>query len=247
VLPTPFFQGIRRASVDSACIRDVSLGRKLDRVPEMSDFDDDLKTAQGLWRGAMTAHANEIGLTIFPPAAKLRPEHMSDARLYADRYDYLNHLPKHGRVAEVGVWKGNFSDMILRQTQPAQLHLFDLDFTRFAVKDRFAAEAAADRVVFHDGDAAKTMDAMPDAYFDWIYIDAGHDYASVKADALAGARKVKPGGLLIFNDYIFWSHTESRPYGVVQAVNELCTQDGWRVRAFCLQPEMYCDIALVKA
>ena len=213
----------------------------------MGDFDADIKRAQTVWREAMKDHADEIGLAVFPRPAKLLPRHMSDARLYADRYDYLNHLPKRGRVAEVGVWKGDFSDHILRQCQPAQLHLFDLNFRRFSIRDRFAAEAAAERVVFHEGDAAVTMDAMPDAYFDWMYIDAGHDYASVKADALLGARKVKSGGLLVFNDYIFWSHTESRPYGVVQAVNELCVDDGWKVSAFCLHTGMYCDIAVTKA
>lgn len=213
----------------------------------MGDFDADIKQAQTVWRDAMKDHADEIGLTVFPRPAKLLPKHMSDARLYADRYDYLNHLPKRGCVAEVGVWKGDFSDHILRQCQPAQLHLFDLDFRRFSIRDRFAAETAAERVVIHEGDAALTMDAMPDAYFDWIYIDASHDYASVKADALLGARKVKPGGLLVFNDYIFWSHTESRPYGVVQAVNELCVEDRWKVSAFCLHTGMYCDIAVTKA
>ena len=213
----------------------------------MGAFADDIDQAQIQWRAVMKDHANEIGVVVFPSPAKLKPHHLADARLFADRYDYLNHLPKGKIVAEVGVWKGDFSDHILRQTRPKQLHLFDLNFSRFAVRERFAAEAAADGVVFHEGDAAVTMAAMPDAHFDWIYVDAGHDYASVKADAQLGARKVKRGGLLIFNDYIFWSHTESRPYGVVQAVNELCVHDGWVVTAFCLHAGMYCDIAVMKA
>ena len=213
----------------------------------MGDFDADILTTQTAWRAVMKDHGNEFGVTVFPTPAKLLPKHMSNARVYADRYDYLNHLPKQARVAEVGVWKGEFSDHILRQCKPAQLHLFDLNFTRFAVRDRFVAQMAAGQVVFQEGDAALTMAAMPDDYFDWMYIDAGHDYASVKADAMLGARKVKSGGLLVFNDYIFWSHTESRPYGVVQAVNELCVQDGWVVKAFCLHPGMYCDIAVAKA
>jgi hypothetical protein len=66
----------------------------------------------------------------------------------------------------------------------------------------------------------------------------------VRADATAAAPKVKPEGLLIFNDYIVWSHHENFGYGVVQTVNELCVNEGWRMVAFCLHEDMYCDVAL---
>jgi hypothetical protein len=57
---------------------------------------------------------------------------------------------------------------------------------------------------------------------------------------------VKRDGLLVFNDYTFWSHREFMSYGVVQAVNELALGDDWELRYFALEPEMYCDVVLQK-
>ena len=68
-----------------------------------------------------------------------------------------------------------------------------------------------------------------DGYFDWIYIDAQHDYEGVKRDIGVARRKVKDAGLLVFNDYIVWSYVEMAPYGVVAAVNELCREDRWEL------------------
>jgi predicted O-methyltransferase YrrM len=212
----------------------------------MGEFFEDLEKARLIWREAMKDHENEFGVVVFPAPAQLKPEHVRNARVFADRYDYLTHMPKGKRVAEVGVWKGDYSDHILRYTTPKQLHLFDLDLARFSVRERFAEEAATKRVVFHEGDAAELLETLPDGYFDWIYVDAGHDYASVRADASVCARKVAPGGLLVFNDYLFWSHTEARPYGVVQVVNEMCVNEGWVVKAFSLHAGMYCDIAITR-
>jgi hypothetical protein len=55
-----------------------------------------------------------------------------------------------------------------------------------------------------------------DSSIDWVHLDAGHDYASVKADIQAWLPKVKLGGWLSGDDYdeIKWPE-------VVTAVNEL--------------------------
>jgi predicted O-methyltransferase YrrM len=51
--------------------------------------------------------------------------------------------------------------------------------------------------------------------FDFIFIDAAHDYANVKADIEAWRLLVKPGGILAGHDY------EQAWPGVIDAVNEL--------------------------
>lgn len=195
------------------------------------------------WRDVMRPYGDEWGIVRLPGAAPLQQHHVGGARLYAHRNIYLDHLPKQGVCAEVGVWQGEFSAEILQRATPKELHLIDLDVERFSLRQRFAEES---RVTLHQGNSVDVLSSFPANHFDWIYIDAGHDYEAVRADAIAAAQRLKPGGILIFNDYIFWSHTESLPYGVVQVVNEMCVHGGWRVVAFCFQDAMYCDIAITR-
>jgi len=54
-----------------------------------------------------------------------------------------------------------------------------------------------------------------DEFFDIIYIDASHEYESVKKDILSWLPKVKIGGIICGDDY-----TPGWP-GVIQAVNEI--------------------------
>jgi predicted O-methyltransferase YrrM len=96
----------------------------------------------------------------------------------------------------------------------------------------------------HDGDSVATLDAFPEGTFDWIYIDAQHTYEGVARDIVAARRAVKPGGLLVFNDYTPWSYVEMQPYGVVAAVNELCLDHGWEMVYLALPSHMYCDVAV---
>ena len=50
------------------------------------------------------------------------------------------------------------------------------------------------RVELHKGMSHEVLEAFPNAFFDWIYIDADHSYTAVSRDAMAAAAKVKPGG-----------------------------------------------------
>lgn len=58
--------------------------------------------------------------------------------------------------------------------------------------------------------AAKTYE---DKSLDFVFIDAAHDYKSVKADIQAWLPKIKPGGYLAGHDYPTWE-------GVTKAVDE---------------------------
>jgi hypothetical protein len=42
----------------------------------------------------------------------------------------VKNLPRAGRVAEVGTYRGAFARHILSACDPAELHLIDLDFSR---------------------------------------------------------------------------------------------------------------------
>ena len=164
-----------------------------------------------------------------------------NARLFWSREAYLDTLPKSGVWTEVGVLRGDFASEILERTKPTKLHLIDKQLSRWDVRNRFAAHSI---VECHEGHSADILATFPDAYFDCVYIDAGHRYPNVRADASVAARKTKPAGIIIFNDYVIWSHIEGYEYGIVPTVNEMCVNEGWQIVAFCLHSEMYCDVAL---
>lgn len=171
--------------------------------------------------------------------ASIRSELQAGARLAPDRRALLERLPKGAVAAEVGVAEGRFSELILEVARPGVLHLidpWDLDVPAYSparyelLRERLAAERDAGRVVLHRGYSVESLAGFEDGSLDWAYLDAAHDYASVKADLEALAPKVRPGGLIAGHDYVRWASATDR-YGVVEAVNGFVNETGSRLIA----------------
>ena len=137
----------------------------------------------------------------------------------------LDRMPKNARCAEIGVHLGDFSEEILRRTEPAELHLIDpwrhetaemygdslyggqahgqaeMDARHDGVSERFAAPIAGGQVVIQRGNSVDVLGRFPDAYFDWIYIDGNHLYEFVSADLEVAFRKTLPSGWITGDDY----------------------------------------------
>lgn len=105
-------------------------------------------------------------------------------------------------------------------------------------------EVLADpRTTLHSGDSSTLLGQCADHSFDWIYIDGNHSQKGVRKDTEAARRKIKPGGILIFDDYTTWSPVEFKPYGVVTVVNQLINE-GHPVLGLAIPPNGYHNIAL---
>jgi hypothetical protein len=194
----------------------------------------------------------------------LRQEHVEGARLFAERRDMVRGLglSTGGVIAEVGVALGDFSEFLIQTLAPRRFVAIDIwtmhewpehwgqpsgmlfhgKTHRAFYEDRF--QSRGDQVVIEAGLSYDALERFPDACFDLVYVDAGHDYDNVRKDALVSARKLKPDGTLIFNDYIMYDHLQHVQYGVVQAVNQLVVDGDWRVVGFALNQNMFCDIAI---
>ncbi len=119
------------------------------------------------------------------------------------------------RGAEIGIGSGMLFHRLLCEC-PA-LFLIGVDaFYRpdrrllvSQIEDRFTS-----RCWVFDGDSREQAARVPDESLDFVFIDAGHSYAAVRADIDAWWPKVKRGGWFGGHDY-----HEHHP-GVIQAVQE---------------------------
>lgn len=95
--------------------------------------------------------------------------------------------------------------MKLQEARPdLTLYLVDIDLSH--------ADVPGARLEMPSLEAAKLV---PDDFFDFVFLDADHSYAAVKADIAAWRPKVEPGGWLCGHDY------GKVQYGVTEAVDEL--------------------------
>ena len=150
---------------------------------------------------------------------------------YAEVREFLlAHLPQGGVCAEIGVFKGDFSEAILHVNRPRKLHLIDpwypgaadlpnldADATHASICERFASEIATDTVVMHREPSSAAAAHFLDATFDWIYIDGDHHYDTVRQDLDLYLPKVKAGGYIVCDDYHFAGNFDD---GVTRAVDE---------------------------
>ncbi len=196
---------------------------------------------RGEWLQIMRPFEGYGPSALFQPLPALPAELVENCRMLPNRHAILPLLPKGGRVAEVGTQEGRFADHILQQCQPAELHLFDIDFSPLKTRTDTDLLTAAK---LHEGDSATMLGRLPDDYFDWMYIDGDHSYEGVKRDIAVARTKVKPGGMLVFNDFVMWSPVECIDYGVPHAVCELSLNHKFEFTYIALHFLMYCDVAL---
>ena len=204
---------------------------------------------------------NTAGL---PPT--LMQIHVEGARLFADRIEMLKSFSSHQglTIAKIGVAYGDFSESILDILNPKSFHAYDvfqfhnhpivwgkktedtlkgLSHRSFYEK-RFARGIDAGQVLVFEGDSATEMEKQEDGTYDIIYIDADHHYDGVYKDAMVSMRKLKTDGFLIFNDYIYFDHIAGYHYGIIQVVNDLCVNHGWKITHFAFHQQMFCDVAI---
>ncbi|WP_185154288.1 class I SAM-dependent methyltransferase [Fulvivirga sp. M361] len=159
-------------------------------------------------------------------------------------------VPKESIGIELGVFKGEFAVQLLRVTQPKELHLVDLwwvgfgeyypdwgEYTQFGkLKTKDAYQQAVDLVdkndtdgvaKVHVGDDLKYLSTFEDGHFDWAYIDSSHAYEHTLKELMLLKDKVNPNGIIMGHDWR--PDPDSRHHGVYQAINEFCSEQGWKL------------------
>lgn len=156
----------------------------------------------------------------------------------------LKLMPRDAICAEIGSWKGDFSNRILKKTYPKKLYLIDpykfveeyknalfgglvggqqkMDEIYDSVINRFQKEIRNGKLEIvrkYSYDAHKNI---KDKFFDWIYIDGNHTYEFIKQDLNNFYPKVKINGFITGDDYVNTGWWED---GVIRAVDEFVTNN----------------------
>jgi hypothetical protein len=162
---------------------------------------------------------------------------------------------KGGIGAEVGVKRGKNARLIFDLTDPAQLYLIDPwakdktdPYLRYDTEDNmhlfyervgaWAAESPTRNHVHLIRDYSySAAPTFADGFFDWVYIDAIHDYENVYRDLASFAPKLKPDGFLFGDDYDDGtiSMTTCQPYAsrsnsrLIEGVQDFCSDHSFKV------------------
>lgn len=159
------------------------------------------------------------------------------------RLTLLRRMPRNAVCAEIGVWKGGFSEKILDVTAPRRLHLIDPWEFQEEFSERMyggsvaksqadmdaifeevrARLGALENVDLNRGRSEDVLAGFPDGYFDWVYIDGNHYYEYVLRDLELCHVKVKPGGIVAGDDYL-WGAKDGFP--VRRAVQDFVNRRG---------------------
>jgi hypothetical protein len=170
------------------------------------------------------------------PTEAFTDKHLQNLTSLTDRETLLAHLPSGGTVAEIGVNEGDFSEHILRICKPQKLILIDVWATKRyhgglyeKVKQRFSKELQTNTVEIIRHLSFDAITKCPDHYFDWVYIDTDHSFATTRRELELLQTKMKTGGIIAGHDYIIGNWNAGVRYGVMEAVREFCLQHDWEM------------------
>lgn len=132
--------------------------------------------------------------------------------------------------AEVGVKEGRFITYLLRTFPGLRMYAVDpwieqpdgnetyqgWDFEYIYSTYRRSTKPYYDRILELREFSTDAAGMVPDGRLDFAFVDAQHDYHSVRADVEHWQPKIRPGGILCGHDY-----APGRFDGVVDAIHDL--------------------------
>jgi hypothetical protein len=164
-------------------------------------------------------------------------EHYFNSEIFGEKW--FNHqdvykkiiqsVPEGGWIVEVGAWKGASTSYLAVEAQHKRLRIDVID-TWVGSQEHIKMNEVIENSLFGKfvdnlrplinyinpirTDSVTASKMYDEESLDAVFIDADHEYKSVKKDILAWMPKVKKGGILAGHDYM------DIYAGVIKAVNE---------------------------
>jgi len=198
------------------------------------------------------------GLNNLPPILPNSLTEGANVRVLGDRMRALELMaPRNGSIVEIGTLTGTLRRWMLSHLTPTRMDIMDIEPKSITKCNKeHAALVELGKMRCHLGDSKQLISAMPDDSVDLMYVDGDHDYPGVCGDLEAARTKVKPGGLLVLNDYyvfetMFLGIPVGQPrgarwgtYGVIHAANEFILRYKWELVYMTLHPRNEPDLAI---
>lgn len=183
----------------------------------------------------------------------LKQQNISHCQLLENRNELLKCFSemKNWKMAEAGVFQGQFSEQILKICKPEKLFLIDLwegseyEELYLSVGEKFKSEIEKGTVEILRGLSIERLKGFNDGELDWVYIDTVHDYETTRAELELCCKKVKDQGYICGHDYAKHNVYGRVDYGVFDAVNEFVvahdyefiylTMESHGLQSFCLR------------
>jgi hypothetical protein len=154
---------------------------------------------------------------------------------------FLNKLGLVGEAAEIGVFRGEYSRILLDTWHGRLLHLIDPwqhqsdyqdianltdeHFNRCLAETQQNLQRHAGRFRIHRLKSIEAAQYFFDHSLDFVYLDANHSFAAVSEDLRTWFPKLKSGGIFAGHDYLDGRLPEGL-FGVASAVNEFAGEIG---------------------
>lgn len=156
------------------------------------------------------------------------------------RRSVLDYIPRYKRGAEIGVFTGQFSELIVQVAKPASYYAVDPWFASYGtyfpnwgeysangtLETKAGYEATKHRLARFPGinvipmPAVEWLDSLVPNSLDWAYVDSTHQYEPTLKELTALAAKLTLDGILLGDDC--WAARNGRHYGVFRAVRDFC-------------------------
>ena len=155
------------------------------------------------------------------------------------RRSVLTHVPKGGVGAEIGVFTGLFSEVLVEIIQPKKLFLVDPwaqmhgelypNWGAYTAHRRLPTLAAKEVVKLRahymntectivESLSIDWLNTFKRPFLDWVYLDASHKYDAVMADLHKISSRMLPGGLILGDDC--WPESDKLSRGVATALHD---------------------------
>ena len=176
------------------------------------------------------------------------------------RAHILKKITQNSIIAEIGVWRGDFSKEIYNICKPKELVLVDpwnfdnkirgcapqidgkeplrqkyFDEAKFSTLEKFKNFNNVKIIIKYSAEASKLF---PDNYFDYIYIDGEHSYEAVSKDLINWYPKLKKNGILYGDDY-YWRE-EDNTFSLHKAYQDFINK--YNIQKWCVFKSQVCLI-----